>query len=139
MHNFGPGASRLSSFAVCPHRSLALVQPRSSRPSSRSPAGCTPSTQENAVRINNDDTTRFGTFPRNQPFDVTVSLITAALPPTAHIVLFGAGASGSADYTRHARDPVTSGRRAGDVLIAGGFPTAANADWFYPQDQTFMA
>jgi hypothetical protein len=42
-------------------------------------------TQDNKVRINDDDATKFGTFPRDQPFDVAVSLDTAATPPTAHI------------------------------------------------------
>jgi hypothetical protein len=51
------------------------------------------------VQINNDPATTFGGFARNTPFQVLVTLDTAAARPTAHIVLAGAGASGSADTT----------------------------------------
>jgi len=53
---------------------------------------------DNHVRIDDVDTTEFGTFPRNQTFDVFVTLTTNVNPATAHIALIGAGASGSADY-----------------------------------------
>jgi hypothetical protein len=77
-------------------------------------------TQQNNVRINDDNATRFGTFPRNQPFDVTVSLNTAASPPTAHIALFGTGASGSADYT--ITDPIQFVHQFGAIRVWMGFP-----------------
>lgn len=56
-------------------------------------------TTDNMVRLDDNDATKFGTFPRNQPFDVIVTLNTAASPATAHIALIGTGASGSTDYT----------------------------------------
>jgi hypothetical protein len=77
-------------------------------------------TQQNNVRINDNDATRFGTFPRNQPFDVTVSLNTAASPPTAHIALFGAGASGSADYA--ITDPLQFVQQFGAIRVWMGYP-----------------
>jgi hypothetical protein len=53
---------------------------------------------ENNVRIDDNEATRFGTFPRDQPFIVQVTLDTTATP-SAHVVLSGAGASGITDYT----------------------------------------
>jgi hypothetical protein len=77
-------------------------------------------TQQNNVRINDNDATRFGTFPRNQPFDVTVSLNTAASPPTAHIGLIGTGASGSEDYT--ITDPLQFVQQFGAIRVWMGYP-----------------
>ena len=54
--------------------------------------------QDNTVRIDDNPTTEFGTFPRDQPFDVFVTLNTAVTPATAHISLIGAGATGTTDY-----------------------------------------
>jgi len=56
-------------------------------------------TQDNHVRIDDKPETVFGTFPRDQPFIVEVTLDINPSSPTAHIVLSGAGASGQADYT----------------------------------------
>jgi hypothetical protein len=56
-------------------------------------------TQDNRVRIDDNDATKFGAFPRDQVFIVQVTLNINASAPTAHIVLAGAGASGQADYT----------------------------------------
>jgi hypothetical protein len=53
---------------------------------------------DDTVRIDDDDATRFGTFPRDQLFIVQVTLKIDATP-TAHILLSGAGASGEKDYT----------------------------------------
>lgn len=53
---------------------------------------------DNTVRIDDDDNKRFGTFPRDQPFVVQVTLNINATP-TAHILLSGAGASGERDST----------------------------------------
>jgi hypothetical protein len=53
-------------------------------------------TQDNRVRIDDDESTKFGTFPRGQPFIVQVTLAINAAS-SAHIVLSGAGASGEAD------------------------------------------
>jgi hypothetical protein len=55
--------------------------------------------QDNKVRIDDNDGTKFGSFPRNQPFIVQVTLDINAKASTAHIVLSGAGASGEHDHT----------------------------------------
>jgi hypothetical protein len=52
---------------------------------------------QNNVRLNDVDTDRFGTFPRNQSFVVSIQVDTTVTPPTAKITLLGAGASGSRD------------------------------------------
>ena len=77
-------------------------------------------TTDNKVRLDDNDATKFGTFPRDQPFDVTVSLNTAASPPTAHIALFGTGTSGSADYTIPA--PVPFVQQFGAIRVWMGYP-----------------
>ena len=56
-------------------------------------------TQDNRVRIDDNDATKFGSFTRDQPFIVQVTLNINASSPTAHIVLSGATASGQADYS----------------------------------------
>ena len=56
-------------------------------------------TQDNRVRIDDNDSTKFGSFTRDQPFIVQVTLNINASSPTAHIVLAGATASGQADYS----------------------------------------
>jgi len=56
-------------------------------------------TQDNKIRLDDNDATKFGSFPRDQVFIVQVTLnINATTTPTAHIVLAGAGASGVVDY-----------------------------------------
>ena len=52
---------------------------------------------DNTVRIDDNDATKFGTFPRNQEFILQVTLKINATP-TARILLSGAGASGQTDY-----------------------------------------
>jgi len=52
---------------------------------------------DNRVRIDDDKNTDFGQFPRDQVFIVQVTLTINATQPKAHIVLAGAGASGTAD------------------------------------------
>jgi len=54
---------------------------------------------ENNVRINDNDADRFGTFPRDKSFVVSISVDNAATPPTATVSLTGNGASGSKDVT----------------------------------------
>jgi hypothetical protein len=56
-------------------------------------------TQQSNVRLDDIESTRFGTFPHDQAFIVQVTLNTSASSPTAHIVLSGAGATGQTDYT----------------------------------------
>jgi hypothetical protein len=51
---------------------------------------------------------------------VTVSLNTAASPPTAHIALFGTGTSGSTNYT--VTDPVQFVQQFGAIRVWMGFP-----------------
>jgi hypothetical protein len=77
-------------------------------------------TTDNKVRIDDNDATKFGAFPRDQSFDVTVSLDTAASPPTAHIALIGTGASGAADYTIQA--PVQFVQQFGAIRAWMGWP-----------------
>ena len=77
-------------------------------------------TQDNHVRIDDNDGTKFGSFPRDQPFIVQVTLNINA-SPTAHIVLSGAGASGQADYSiLSALRPLA--RQFGAIRIWMGFP-----------------
>ena len=52
---------------------------------------------DNRVRIDDDPSTTFGIFPREQVFIVEVTLNIDASSATAHIVLSGAGASGQTD------------------------------------------
>jgi len=77
-------------------------------------------TTDNKVRIDDNDNTKFGGFPRDQPFDVAVSLNTAASPPTAHISLFGTGTSGSVDYTITA--PAQFAQQFGAIRVWMGWP-----------------
>lgn len=75
---------------------------------------------DNRVRIDDDDTTAFGTFPRNQTFLVQVTLnINAA--STARIVLSGAGAEGTVDHSVRP-DLRALARQFGAVRIWQGFP-----------------
>jgi hypothetical protein len=52
---------------------------------------------DNRVRIDDDASTAFGTFPRDQIFTVQVTLTINAVSPNVRIILSGAGASGQAD------------------------------------------
>ena len=53
---------------------------------------------DNTVRIDDNDATKFGTFPRDQEFILQVTLKINPTP-TARILLSGAGASGETEYT----------------------------------------
>ncbi len=76
--------------------------------------------QDNTVRIDDNDASKFGSFPRNQAFVVLVGLDINATPK-AHISLAGAGTSGSADYT--IPGPMISlARQFGAVRLWMGFP-----------------
>jgi hypothetical protein len=79
---------------------------------------------DNTVRLDDDDGTRFGTFPRDQEFVVQVTLnINAA--PTARIVLGGAGASGQRDYS--ILPPfIPLAREYGSVRLWMGTPSAGS-------------
>jgi hypothetical protein len=76
---------------------------------------------DNTVRIDDNDATKFGTFPRDQKFVVQVTLNINATP-TAHILLSGAGASGERAYT--ILPPyVPLARQYGAVRLWMGYPS----------------
>jgi len=82
---------------------------------------------ENQVRIDDNEGTRFGSFPRNQPFIVQVTLNINASASTAHIVLAGAGASGEKDYS--ILTPLQNlSRQFGAVRVWQGFPNTGAFD-----------
>jgi hypothetical protein len=86
--------------------------------------------ENNRVRIDDDEGTTFGTFPRDQVFVVFVRLEINASVPTAHIMLSGAGASGQAD--RDILPPWRPmARQFGAVRIWMGFPWTGQ---FYATD-----
>ena len=84
-------------------------------------------TQDNHVRIDDNQSTSFGAFARNQPFDVFVGLDTNTSPPMAHISLIGAGASGTADYPIQAPF-VSAAQRFDSVTLWMGFPWVGTFD-----------
>lgn len=53
--------------------------------------------QNNRIRIDDDENTVFGRFPRDKPFMVQVTLVVTDTSAKAHIVLAGAGTEGQAD------------------------------------------
>jgi hypothetical protein len=76
---------------------------------------------DNRVRIDDDESTKFGTFPRNKPFLVQVTLNINDTSPKARIILSGDGASGQADRT--VIPPlIQQARQFGAVRIWMGFP-----------------
>lgn len=82
-------------------------------------------TQDNRVRINDNDGAKFGEFPRDAPFIVQVRLNIDASAANAHILLSGAGASGEADHA------ITGGlhtiaRQFGAVRLWMGFPSTGS-------------
>jgi hypothetical protein len=82
-----------------------------------------------SVRVDDDPSTTFGHFPRDQAFIVQVTLNIKASSPNAHIVLSGAGASGEADRTI-SPELLPIARQFGAVRISTGL----EAD-----DSTFFA
>jgi hypothetical protein len=83
--------------------------------------------QDNRVRIDDNEGTRFGTFPRDQPFIVQVTLNITATTQTAHVVLAGAGASGIADYTILPAFR-TLAQQFGAIRVWMGFPSTGSFD-----------
>ncbi len=82
---------------------------------------------DNRVRIDDDEGTTFGSFPRNQAFIVQVTLDINATAPSAHIALGGAGASGTAD--RAILPPLRPlARQFGAVRLWMGFPHTGSFD-----------
>jgi hypothetical protein len=81
---------------------------------------------DNTVRID-DGQTHFGSFPRDQLFTVSVRLDIKASGSTAHMQLFGTGASGSLDY--NILPPFQNlSRQVGAVRFWMGFPHVGNFD-----------
>lgn len=54
---------------------------------------------DNSVRIDDDATKEFGTFPRDEPFLIQVALDIGATEATARVLLSGANASGEYQHT----------------------------------------
>jgi hypothetical protein len=81
---------------------------------------------ENNVRIDDQDSNRFGKFPRDAPFLVNVELNIGASSSTAHMVLSGAGTEGGSEGNRTI--PTNLNQRAldfGAVRLWVGFPHEA--------------
>jgi hypothetical protein len=77
---------------------------------------------DNTVRIDDNNDTTFGHFPRNQVFVVQVTLHINPTAPTAHIVLSGAGASGEKDYAITTPIFVSRAQQFGAIKLWMGFP-----------------
>ncbi|MBS0559789.1 MAG: hypothetical protein JSR21_07020 [Proteobacteria bacterium] len=78
-------------------------------------------TEDNKVRVDDNDATKFGSFQRNTPFDLIVGIDTTVAPAMAHISIIGSGASGSLDY------PIQAGlqnfaKQFGALRVWMGFP-----------------
>jgi hypothetical protein len=80
------------------------------------------------IRLDDDEGTKFGHYPKDSAFIVQVTLnINATATPTAHIVLAGAGASGIAD--RNVLPPfIGAARQFGAVRLWMGFPHVGSFD-----------
>ncbi|HEX4352757.1 MAG TPA: hypothetical protein VHZ95_07590 [Polyangiales bacterium] len=83
--------------------------------------------QNNTVRFNDEDSSAFGSFPRDQAFTVSITLTITASSASAHVDLLG-GASGSAD---HAGTPVAIAQQFGAVRFWMGYPWTGS---FYVND-----
>src|ERR1044071_1017582 len=77
---------------------------------------------DNTVRIDDNDATKFGSFQRNQPFIVQVTLRIGATASTAHIALSGAFASGEKDTTIEGGPLQFQSRPFGAIRIWQGSP-----------------
>jgi hypothetical protein len=76
--------------------------------------------QKNTVRINDDNGQLFGTFPRDRFFTLAVNLEIRSSSATAHMNLYGAGASGTKDLNNIT--PLSLARQFGEVKFYMGFP-----------------
>ena len=79
----------------------------------------------NTVRINDDGGQVFGTFPRDQFFTLSVTLDVNSSSATAHMSLFGTGASGTKDFNV---TPLFLARQLGGVKFWMGFPWIGSFD-----------
>lgn len=83
--------------------------------------------QDNTVRLDDNDATKFGSFPRDQAFIVQVTLNISPSAQTAHVVLSGAGASGQADY--NILPPfIPMAHQFGAIRVWMGFPWTGSFD-----------
>jgi hypothetical protein len=78
-------------------------------------------TQDDKVQIDDMVATRFGSFPRDQSFDVVVSLDTTVTPAMAHISLLGNGATGAVDYPIQS-SLVQFAQQFGAIRVWMGYP-----------------
>ena len=84
-------------------------------------------TENNQVRLDDNEATAFGTFPRDAPFIVQVTLNINATSSTAHVVLAGANASGIKDHT--VLPPFQNlSRQFGAIRVWQGFPHTGRFD-----------
>jgi hypothetical protein len=81
--------------------------------------------QNNTVRINDDAGNVWGTFPRDQFFSLAVTLEITPQSATAHMSLFGTGASGNKDFNV---TPLSLARQLGAVKFWMGFPWQGSFD-----------
>jgi hypothetical protein len=84
-------------------------------------------TPENNVRIDDNESTRFGHFERDQPFVVQVTLTIAPNASSAHILLSGAGGSGDTTYTLPAPFNIRA-QQFGAIRVWQGFPHVGGFD-----------
>jgi hypothetical protein len=84
---------------------------------------------KNTVRINDDDTQLFGTFPRDQFFTVTVGLDINSSSAMAHANLFGTGASGAKDFNVVTSTfPLSLAEQFGAITFFMGSPWGGSFD-----------
>jgi hypothetical protein len=75
----------------------------------------------NRMRVDDVAGTEFGEFPRGAPFIVQVTFVIGPAP-TAHIVLSGAGAMGTADRAITAPASIFMARQFGSARLSVAFP-----------------
>ncbi len=76
---------------------------------------------QNVVRINDDASNTWGTFPRDQFFTLSVNLEITASSAVAHMALLGTGTSGTKDFT--IPSPFNNfAQQFGQVQVYMGFP-----------------
>jgi hypothetical protein len=79
-------------------------------------------TPNNTVKINDDNNQVFGTFPRDQFFTLAVSMVITSTSATAHLNLYGSGASGTKDVNIVNNAPLSWPQQFGEVQFYMGFP-----------------
>ena len=86
--------------------------------------------QNNKVRINDNNSQIFGTFPRDQFFTLAVNMEITSSSATAHANLFGTGASGNSDDLGMPINvsPLFLARQFGEVKFYMGFPWNGSFD-----------